>query len=154
MSFIAGRYTAVWNSLALGQTKNGHDIDFQRFVEDITGDNYAQMVQDAINQGGEMNHTVELIEYNAAAVATLMWPLSATKYDTGVIGILDSGKWFPLVLTALTGTPAASTPATLTLTRTILAPRFPVKLRLGPTLRTVPLKLRVYPSSGIMATET
>jgi hypothetical protein len=154
MSFIAGRYTATWNALAMGQTKVGYDIEFQRFTEDIIGDNYAQMVQDAINLGGEFTISTELIEYNAAAAATLMWPLSATKYDTGVIGILDSGKWMSLVLTALAGTPAAATPATMTTARSILHPRFPVKFRLGPSLRTLPLRLRAYPNAGVFATET
>lgn len=154
MSFIAGRYNVTWNSLALGQTKVGFDIEFQRFTEDITGDNYAQMVQDAINQGGEFTTAAELIEYNAAAAATLMWPLSATKYDTGVIGILDSSKWMSMVFTALAGTPAAATPATLTTARSILHPRFPVKFRLSPNLRTLPIRMRVYPNAGVFATET
>ncbi len=106
-----------------------------------------------MNQGADMDVGADLIEYNAAAVATLMWPLGAI-WNMGVIGILDSGKWQSLILTAVAGTPAAATPATLTMARSILKENFPVKLLFAPKLRTVPIRMRVYPNAGVFASQT
>ncbi len=154
MSFIAGRYTAVWNSLSLGQTERGFDVGFQRFTEPITGDAGADTEQDGINRGADFDVIAQLLEYNAAAVATLTWPISGTAFDMGVIGVLDSSKWQSMIFTALAGTPAASTPATLTCARSILKPRFPVRLLLAPSLRKVPIAMKVYPNGSVFATQT
>jgi hypothetical protein len=50
-----------------------------------------------------------------------------------------------LVFTAVAGTSAAASPATQTLSKTVLMPGFSSRLVYGPTLRKVPLRFRVYP---------
>lgn len=157
MAFIAGRYTAVWNSLALGQTAEGFRLSHSFFKRLITGDSFAEAPQDGIYRGGELFIGMNLIAYDSAALPSIMWPYAATFLDLGVIGRTDVGSTIAksLVLTAVTGTPAASTPATLTLPNAILAEGFPVELLFAPDLREVPLRQRIYPnSSGVFGTQT
>jgi hypothetical protein len=156
MSFIAGRYTAVWNSLSLGQTADGFRLSHSFFKRLITGDAYAQAPQDAIYQGGECFMAARLISYDVAAMPTMMWPYAANFLDMGVIGVTDVGsaKAKSLILTAVSGTPAVATPASMTLTYAVLAEGFPVELLFAPDLREVPLRMRMYPSSGVFGSQT
>lgn len=157
MSFLSGRYSATWNSLALGQTADGIRLIHQLFKRLITGDAMAETPQDAVLRGAEMAIAFRLIEYDAAAVQTLKWPLSATKWNMGVIGRTDVGSAvaLSLVLTAVAGTPAATTPATATFLTSVLHENFPVEVLFAPDLREVPIRMRVYPnSSGVFGTET
>lgn len=155
MAFIAGQYTATWNANAVGQTADGFHLNWKFFKKLITGDNFAQTPQDAIYQGAEMFVGFTCIAYDAAAVQTLMWPYSATRWDMSTIGRTDVGSSLAksLVLTAVAGTPAATLPASQTFLTSILAEGFPVELLFAPDLREVPLRLRVYPnSSGVFST--
>lgn len=155
MSFIAGRYTATIGASALGQTADGYRLSHSFFKRLITGDAMGDAPQDAILRGAEMFLATRLLEYNAAGALAAFWPLSATIFDMGVIGRLDSAVDASIVLTALAGTPAATTPATLTLPASVLAEGFPVELLFAPDLREVPLRFRVYPnSSGVFGTQT
>lgn len=157
MAFIAGRYTATWNSLACGQTADGFRMSHSIFKRLVTGDAMAQAPQDGIYQGAELFMAMRLIQYDSAALPTIMWPYSATFLDMSTIGRTDVGQSLAksLILTAVAGTPAAATPATLTLPNSILAEGFPVELLFAPDLREVPLRQRVYPnSSGVFGTQT
>lgn len=157
MAFLAGRYTATWNSLACGQTADGFRTSHSIFKRLITGDAFAQAPQDGIYQGAELFVAYRLIAYDSAALPTIMWPYSATFLDMGVIGRTDVGSTLAksLILTAVASTPAASTPASLTLPNSILAEGFPVELLFAPDLREVPIRQRVYPnSSGVFGTQT
>ena len=157
MAFIAGRYTATWNNLALGQTAEGFRLSHQFFKRLITGDAFAEAPQDAVYRGSELTIAYRLIQYDAAAAQTLMWPYSATLFDMGVIGRTDVGSAIAksLILTAVAGTPAAATPATLTFPTSILQEGFPVELLFAPDLREIPMRQRIYPnSSGVFGTQT
>jgi len=147
MAFIAGGYTATWNSLALGQTADGYRLS--------TGDLYGETPQDAVIRGADLVVAMRLIEYSAAAIQTLKWPISTTKWTVESIGFLAvaSSLAKELVLTAVSGTPAASTPASLTVTKSMLHENFPVEVLFAPDLREVPLRLRAYPVSGVFAVE-
>lgn len=157
MGFIAGKYSMTYNALAAGQTNNGIRVSHQFFKRLITGDNYGQAKQDGVYQGADMFLATDLMEYNAAALATMIWPYSATMWDMGVIGRLDVASSIvkQIVLTALAGTTAATVPATMTLPRAILIENFPIELLLAPDLREVPWRGRVYPGdTGIFGTQT
>jgi len=158
MAFLAGRYTATWNSLALGQTADGFRLSHSFFKRLITGDAFAQAPQDGIYQGAEVFIAGRLIAYDTAAMPTIMWPYAATFLDMGVIGRTDVGGSVAksLILTAVAGTPSAAAPASLTLPLSILAEGFPVELLFAPDLREVPLRQRVYPNgtTGVFGTQT
>lgn len=157
-SFVAGGYTATWNSLALGQTAQGYRLSHSFFKRLITGDSMAEAPQDAVFRGAEMFISMNLIEYLAAGIATIMWPYGA-YLTMGTVGRLDVQQSLAkqLVLTAVAGTPAAGAlaPASLTLSKTILAEGFPVELLMAPDLKEVPIRQRIYPSSvGVFGTQT
>lgn len=155
MAFICGRYTATLGASALGQTADGYRVSHTLFKRGITGDALARTVQDRIVQGAAMSISARLIEYNAAGVQNAFWPLSATIYDMGVIGRLDSAIADSLVLTVVAGTPAALVPATATFLLTTLAEDFPVELLFAPDLREVPIRFDILPnSSGVFGTQT
>lgn len=156
MTFIAGGYTATWDGLAIGQTADGYRLTHQIFKRLITGDSYAEAPQDAVYRGGEASLAMRLIEYDAAAVQTMKWPYSATKWTMGVVGRIDVGSSLvkSLVLTAVAGTTAATVPATLTASKSILHENFPVEVLFAPDLREVPMRLRLYPTAGVLAVET
>jgi hypothetical protein len=157
MPFISGGMTATWNALACGQTADGYRLIHQLFKRLITGDLYAESPQDAVYRGAELAVQFRLIEYTAAAVQTIKWPVSATKWDLGVVGRTDVGSAIAksLVLTAVAGTPASAAPASLTALLSVLHENFPVEVLSAPDLKEVPIRLRIYPSAaGIFATET
>lgn len=150
MSFIAGMYTLTAGASpgAAGQLKQGLKIQHVHYKQLIKGDNMAEATQDAVNRGVDMFIDYTLIEYNAARALSLFWPLSSTIYDMGVIGRLDSGIASQIILTALAGTPAAATPATITFPLAILAEGFPLDILYAPELREVPIRQRLYPNSS------
>lgn len=150
MAFIAGRYSATYGGDALGQTQDGIRLIHSVFKRLITGDAGGQTPQNAVYQGMEAFVQYTLLEYNAAGAAAALWPYGSGYLNaSATIGSLDSSHAKPLVLTALDGTPAASTPASITLPNVILAEGFPVEILFAPDLRTVPIRQRIYPDSSM-----
>lgn len=96
-------------------------------------------------------------EYRSGPISSF-WPYHATLWRLGTIGVLLYTLAQSLVLTAVSGTSASASPATFTAAKTILLPSFATRLVYGPTLRTVPLRFRLYPydSAGavIFASQT
>lgn len=155
-TFIAGPYTATYKSMALGQTADGYRISHSFFKRLILGDSYAQTPQDEVYQGAEQFCQFRLIQYDAAGVKTVMWPYAA-YLSVGQVGRVSVQQSIAgaLVLTAVSGPPAQSVPATITLTNSILAEGFPVELLFAPDLREVPIRLRNFPTqAGVFGTET
>lgn len=157
MSFIAGPYTATYKTLALGQAAEGYRVSHQFFKRLITGDTFAEAPQDEVYRGAEMFVNFRLIEYDAAGIAGIMWPYGAYLIN-GQVGRVSRQQSITgaLLLTAIAGTPAANTPATFTLTNTILAEGFPVELLHAPDLREIPVRLRCFPTAvtGVFGTQT
>jgi hypothetical protein len=154
-NFIAGPYTATYRSLALGQAGDGFRLSHSFFKRLITGDSYAQAPQDEIYQGAEMFVSFRLIQYDAAGVGVAMWPYG-NFLSMGSVGRVSKQQQLvgPLVLTAVSGTPAATTPATMSLTYAILSDGFPIELLFAPELREVPIRMRVFPHSGLFGVQT
>ena len=147
--FVAGGYTATWNSLALGQCADGYRLSHSFFKRIVTGDSMAEGPQDAVYRGAEMFLQMTLIEFNAAGMYSIMWPYG-NYLAPGLVGRMDvlSGLAKQLVLTALAGTPAATSPASISLPLAILAEGFPVELLMAPNLREIPIRMRIYPNSS------
>lgn len=160
MSFIAGAYTATLGGSTLGQIEAGFTLDFSFMKRIITGDTLAESPQDAVFRGAQASIQYTLLEYNALAALSAMFPYGSVFLNMSApVGVIDvtSSKHKQLILTAVTGTPAAVAlgPATMTLPRCILAPNFPVNLLFAPDLRTVPIRQQIYPdSSGVFGTIT
>lgn len=163
--FIAGGYTATYNAKALGQTAEGFFLSHEFFKRIITGDAGGDAPQDAIYRGRAQFVETELLEAIAAGIADLVEPYAATRgtpLTMGVIGQQDVGRSgcvgraASLVLTAIAGTCAAATPASITMPLSMLAENYPVRVLYGPDLRRIPIRIRVYPniSTGVFGTVT
>jgi hypothetical protein len=149
MAFIAGQYTATYAGAAVGQILEGVTIEHTFFKQIITGDNMAETPQDAVFRGAAVFCQFTLMEYNAAGARAVFWPYGTTYLSiTKVIGTLDSVNSATLILTALPNSPAATAPATITATMAILAEGYPVGILMAPALRTVPIRMRFYPTES------
>lgn len=143
-TFIAGRYSGTYNAVDVGITENGYELQQESNVQEITpSDAYGDSVIDSIYRGGNVFLQFEGKAYKAGAL-TPFWPWGSLGVQ-GVIGRLASDVAAAQVLTATASTPAAAAPATLTGTKALLAANFPARLLYSSVLRTVPIRLRIYP---------
>lgn len=163
--FIAGPYSATYNAKALGQSLQGWSVSIEVFKRIVTADKGGDTPQDAIIRGRAQYLDFELAEAESAAIPDLLAPYTSsvgTQHHMGIIGLLDvgysgfTGRGKQVVFTAIAGSSAAlSGPATATFPVTALAEGYPVRILMGPDLRTVPARLRVYPDAdGVFGTET
>lgn len=142
MAFIAGAYTATWNSQDIGNIREGFHFEIIPQAQDIIAQNYGGSVQDGVYRGGDVFLSFVLSEYNATGVAALIWPYG-TFGVIGNIGALQTTFCQALVLTAISGTNA--TPTTWTFSKTLIMPGNPVGFDLGPVHRELPIRQRAYP---------
>src|SRR6516164_3904027 len=120
MSIIAGSYTISYNSVSLGVT----ELDSVRLshtpeYEDILGDNFGASIQDGVYRGGNAYVDMVLLEWYKANttlndVMSAFWPYitntTANWGQIGTIGVLATSLAKTLLLTAVSGTPAAAAP--------------------------------------------
>lgn len=146
-SFIAGAYTSTYNSVALGITDEGWELQWEVKADLINkSDVYGDMLLDLIYRGTDWFLQAEFMEYGKAAVRDASFPWGAgTLGIQGIIGRLGSNIASALVLTSTTGTPAVATPATLTASKAILAPNSNPRAQFNSRLRTVPVRLALLP---------
>ncbi len=151
MSFIAGGFTAVYGGTTIGQIQEGFTMEWSELTQEIRGNNFAGEVQDEVLQGIDLFLEFILMEFNQAAARELYWPFHATFGRGPVIGSLKSTiAYKSLVLTAVAGTPAAANAAedVYTFAQTKLAAGFPVRLLKAPVLKTIQMRMRVYPDAS------
>ena len=151
---IAGQYTTSYSSAAMGimEGDSGVPTVSQSNEGENIGntDKYGKAVIDTIYQGANHYAQFMCMEYKASTIAA-WWPFG-NQGIMGVIARLGFTMAAPLVLTAVSGTPAASSPASLTSTYGILSPGYNTQLLFGPTLRKLPIRMLLYPySSGGIA---
>lgn len=156
--FIAGPYSATWNSVASGMLKTGFEIRLKiekNLVEE--SQLYGRSVLDAVYAGANCFCGFTLIEWSKAVLTGLLGPYGAaggnvlftTLGGLGTVGVMDSGSGYakPLVLTSIAGTTAAASPATLTSAQTALAEGNDISWMMDLQNREVPIVLRLYPTT-------
>lgn len=146
MSFIAGPYTVTYDSNTIGIVEDAPSFEVTPAIDPIVGDNMGDSVQDGVYRGGNFFVDMVLQEYNQAGGKAAFWPYHATFGVIGVLGTLLSSYAKALVFTAVAGTTA--TPSTVTFTKAVLAPGFPVRTLWGTRLRNVPIRLQALPFNG------
>ncbi len=148
-TFIAGKYGGTFNSVGVGITEQGFEIQQDSKAEMIEeSDTYGQSLIDWIFRGGQVSIQFDSLAYRAGSIAAF-WPYG-TLGLAGVIGRLASNIALATVLTSTTGTPAVASPATLTATFSLLAPNNPARLLFSSKLRKVPVRLAclLYDTGG------
>jgi hypothetical protein len=160
-TFIAGRYSGTYAAVDVGITREGYEITLDTEIEEIgETDAWGQSVIDGIWRGGNCFLQFVSTAYKAGSLAAF-WPYGGSIAAAGVLGILvDDSIAAPnklpigqlasniakaFVLTAAAGTPAATTPATLTANLALLARNFSGRLLYNSKLRDVPIRLRLFP---------
>jgi len=155
MTITSGEYTSTYNTQALGNTQDGWRMEVTGNRKGVTVDKFGDTEIDGVYRGLNVNFEAVLKDWDALGVNDLWWPYHATMGTLGVIGRLDvvSSLALALVLTALSGTPAATTgPASVTAALSILDAEFARTVNLNTEDRSIPVRLRVYPntSTGVM----
>lgn len=147
-TFIAGAYTGAYDSVALGMTEDGYELSWETKAERIEkSDVYGQKLIDFVYQGTDFALQADFMEYQASTVAA-GYLYGAALGTEGVIGRLGSNVAEALVLTAVAGTTAAATPATLTANLAIVQPGTGSNVRFTSRLRTVPVRFTLLPYSS------
>ncbi len=146
-TFIGGRYSSTWNAADLGLTREGYNVIVVPKGEMIAqSDAYAQTLLDYFFAGCDVATVLDSLEYKSGPIASI-WPWGSLG-TMGTIARLASNLGESLVLTSTAGTPAASTPATLTATRAIISPNTNIALLFSSKLRMVPIRFDCLPSDG------
>lgn len=143
-TFSPGHYAATWNSLDVGLTE-GPKILRRRYSSiEVNTDKFGDGV-DGIYKTGPVFLALTIKEWTSA-VRSILWPFDADLGKVGVNGRLLSDLAQAMVLTASTGTPAATNgPATITFAKAIIAPESDWEIPLGNVERNVPLLFRCFP---------
>lgn len=151
-TFIDGAYTLTWNSVAIGICLGDEQsplLEYTPLQKPIDNtDRYGRSLIETIYTGGNWVAQYTALEYKAGPIGAA-FPFGSLGV-MGIIGRLGSDIAQALVFTSTAGTPAASTPATITAAKAIIAPNWNVRLLYGPTLRMVPIRqiLLPYTSAG------
>ena len=146
-TFVGGRYSSTLNSVDLGLTRDGYTLVIVPKGEMVAqSDAYAQTLLDYFFAGCDASVVLDSLEYKAGPIAAI-WPWG-TIGAMGIIARLASAIATSLVLSSTSGTPAASSPATLTATRAIIAPGTNISLLYTSKLRMVPIRFDLLPSDS------
>ncbi len=161
-TFVAGRYSATWNANSLGLARQGYDLDFQ-FKQEIIEetDAYGLTIIDMIMRGADTFVSATLREWIAGSKA-LLWAVGGGtmgKIFTSAVPCAASAYDLSqsLVFTATAGTPAATSPATLTASKAFMAPSFNPKILFDSRIRDLPVRMICFPyasSSDMIAFST
>jgi hypothetical protein len=157
LTAVAGRYSATYNkpgdsARSLGITREGFTIGarIKNEVVDRT-DAYGQgTVVETFYQGQTVNISA-IFHEQIAGVLNAVSPYGAwagtgaVQWSLGTIGTQGSDLAGILVLTATAGTPAATSPATLTATYALQMEDVDVDLLFGPQHRVFPWRARLFP---------
>jgi hypothetical protein len=149
LTLVAGRYTITYAATAIGVLEsNGSTdpaIEMIPLAEPVNGTDLAGDADlDVLGRGSNAFLQVICKEYKAGSIAAA-WPFGTwgRMVTTGVYwGANYAGA---IVLTAVAGTTAATAPATITATYSVLAPNNPIRLLYGPTLRKIPIRWQLLP---------
>jgi hypothetical protein len=156
---IAGPYNGAYNSQPIGLTETGFQLRFAAEKQIINQSHlYGDTILDAVYRGGNCILSFVCIEFNKANVRSMLWPYGPPASVTtepngygflGTIGRMDVGSSIAksMILTAVTGTTAVASPATMTFGAAVRAEGSENDYMLGPVQRTVPVNLRLYPYS-------
>lgn len=149
-TFIAGQFTGTLGGSSLGILEDGWRLRWQWLKEMIDRtDAYGDSPIDAIQRGVSVNIS-GIFKETLAKVITAVSPYNSyaptgsSAFAHPTVGVLDTSLVATLVLTAVAGTPAASTPTSLTAAGAIQSTDAVDQLW-GPTLRKTPFNFQLYP---------
>lgn len=149
---LAGAYTVTYNGTGVGIFEGDGGVPTivaTYHSEPVANtDKYGKKLITAFHLGSDWEFMGTILEWKAGSKAAL-FPFGTLGID-GVIARDYYDLASALVMTAVTGTPAATAadPATLTASKAIVPPGFSTRIPFGPTLRKFPLRLALLPTGG------
>jgi hypothetical protein len=115
----------------------------------MTADQWGDTEIDGIYRGQNWSLQVTFKEWNAV-VREAICPFAATAGDwggLGTIGQLAAARGGPIVLTPVSGTPAATNgPTAITIQNAVLAPENDIDIILGNEERDIPVLFKIFPT--------
>jgi len=147
-SFVAGRYSASWDSEDIGITKNGYELKFSEKAHLINrSDMFQQTLLETIQAGGDWTLSCEGMEWKAGPL-DILTQFQGTLGDVGTISELGSANGVALTLTVTADTSAANAGDainTLMAESAILQPGCDISLLFDSTLREFPIRVQLLP---------
>lgn len=149
MSFLSqsvGPYLVSYAGSDIGDVEGVLMLQVTAHAQLVRANRFGDAIIDFITRGATAFAVMNIKEWTAATKATF-WPFSGTQGLTGLAGRLGSDIAAALLLTAITGTPAATLgPVTRTYAKAIYAPEFNKEIVLGAEERNIPLTLLCLPT--------
>jgi len=154
--FIAGPYTGTHGvsgtPLDIGMTEDGFNIRF-RVEKQVIAQSaiYGDCILDAVYRGGNCALSYLSMEFNKSMLNGFAWYQNAVgvanQGKMGTVGTMDvaSSKALYTILTSVSGTTAASSPATLTNIQSALIEGHELNWSMTSRLKTQPIMARLYP---------
>ncbi len=148
---VAGQYLVTWNGSSMGMFEGDagcpalSQVEHEEPVNNT--DRYGRTKIDGFYLGGDWFFDGSCIEWLRNTVRA-WWPFGANPMEMGTIARRRYDMSAPLLLTAIAGTPAANSPATITAAKALLAANFNTRLLFGPTLRKLPIRQELMPYKG------
>ena len=143
--FIAGRYSSTLNSVSLGIMREGYELSMEPHHQLINrSDAFGDTLIETILRGADWALQCDALEYTTGPKNAIS-QVTGTLGTLGVIGRLGSDVAQSLVLTSTAGTPAATSPISLTALKTMLAPNANPRLKFTSELREVPMRFVFFP---------
>jgi hypothetical protein len=144
---VVGSYAVTWNAVSLG-IMHGEEgvptiIQVPKSRPINNTDKYGDSKIDSIHRGVE--YWAEMVCQEYLKGLTALCPWAAAFGEHGLPGVLKYSFAAALVFTAVAGTSAATSPATLTASKAVLADDHQTRLPFGPVLRTVGLRFDLMP---------
>ncbi len=127
VAVIAGAYTGTFGGAALNYTRSGFNLNFTSKRKEIAEtDLYGDSLIDVIGRGARLTIDAVFKVYTLAGTVAALAPwvagsLGRVYAAASPIGQLGTSLNTSLVLTAVAGTSAAATPATLTCSKVVLS---------------------------------
>jgi len=145
-TFATGSYHASYKTNALGLLEGSPREQMVSHAQDVRASQYGDSVIDGVYRGGDCFVILTVKEWISASKVA-MWPFNADLGLSGIIGRLSADIAGALLLTAITGTPAATAgPATRSYPLAILMPEFTREITFGTEERNVMLTFRCLPT--------
>ncbi len=149
---VSGAYYGTYGGEYVGVTEDGYELEQTTYAEPIRGDNLGDAIQDEVYRGCDVFLNFVLIEYIQAAATSggddstpIFHPHDDANGQLGKPGVLRGGfSADALALTQYSGD-TTSVPDTLTLTKSVLASNFPVRMLLANRLKRIPMRMQAFP---------
>lgn len=126
MTFIAGAYTATYNSTTIGATEEGFEILESPHEQEIKTDEFGETVVDKVNLGNTTRIRLTFVEYDS--IKTALYAAHTQGDPKAKTGRLVSASAAALVLTPVAGTTAAAESSTWTFHKVVVDGDFSVLL--------------------------